>query len=73
MTYAWQKNAALRSGFLEGQAVTLNEAWSAHAYLQKEFGPLFPRKVHACTKDGIVTVKVGKAEVTFAAQVLRPA
>lgn len=69
MTYAWQINQKNVQKFSGGQWVVLNEDWTAYAYLKREFGELFPRKVESVDQD-LVSLKVGKASVSFAAQCL---
>lgn len=70
MTYAWEKNKALTQKFSTGDIVSLNPAWSAYAYLKREFGHLFPAKVHSVSGGDVVRIGRGKAESSFAAQTL---
>ena len=67
--YDWQMNKVNMQNFSDGQTVKLNENWSGFAFLKREFGHLFPRRVASVSKD-VVRLHVGQAEIEFASQCL---
>lgn len=70
MTYLWEMNTANVPDLKQGNLVVLNPEWGTHAYLQQEFGKLFPRLVDSVDGD-IIRFKMGKMTVEFARQTLK--
>lgn len=66
--YGWETVSDNVQNFQPGNVVRLNPAWSGFAYLQKEFGHLFPRYVKRVAID-IVELE-GKMALSFARQCL---